>query len=124
MKQCDRLSPYAPADRQRLTDMQNREQAVPYRQVVDSADFQLVRAKVRAMQGTPRDAVRIWKTCCWKSSLPRGCPLRFAYARYRARDWSGAEREIDAPPAENIGGRARAPAGDVPPWPRAIQRAG
>ncbi len=87
-----------PLTGERLTDMQNREQAVPYRQVVDSADFQLVRAKVRAMQGTPRDAVKDLENLLLEKKFASEGAVRYglAYARYRARDWSGAEREIDA----------------------------
>jgi len=87
-----------PLTGERLTDMQNREQVVPYRQVVDSADFQLVRAKVRAMQGTPRDAVKDLENLLLEKKFASEGAVRYglAYARYRARDWSGAEREIDA----------------------------
>lgn len=47
-----------PLTGERLTDMQNREQSLPYRQMRDSVDFQFVRAKLRAMEGTPSEAVR------------------------------------------------------------------
>ena len=39
---------------ERISDMQNRAQSSPYRQVVSSLDFHLVRAKLRALMGTPR----------------------------------------------------------------------
>jgi predicted Zn-dependent protease len=51
-----------PLTGERLTDMQNREQPVGYRQMPDSVDFQLVRAKLRAMQGTPREAIKDFET--------------------------------------------------------------
>ena len=47
-----------PLTGERLTDMQNREQAQGYRQTPGSNDFQMVRAKLRAMWGTPGDAVK------------------------------------------------------------------
>ena len=62
-----------PLTGERLTDMQNREQAVPYRQVVDSADFQLVRAKVR-LPCRERRAMRSGSgkpVAGGRSSLPR-----------------------------------------------------
>jgi predicted Zn-dependent protease len=47
-----------PLTAERLSDMQNRIQTAPYRQVADSVDFQLVRAKLRAQTGTPQEAVK------------------------------------------------------------------
>ena len=87
-----------PLSGERLTDMQNREQAVPYRQVTDSTDFHLVRAKVRAMQGTPGDAVKEMERLLQEKKFVSEGAIHFglAYARYRARDWSGAEKELDA----------------------------
>lgn len=46
-----------PLTGERISDIQNRVQGAPYRQYVDTADFQIVRAKMRAEQGTPREAV-------------------------------------------------------------------
>ena len=86
-----------PLTGERLTDMQNREQAVPYRQVADSPDFQLVRAKVRAMQGTPREAVKDLENLLQEKKFASEGAIRFglAFAHYRARDWAGAERELE-----------------------------
>jgi len=46
-----------PVTSERIADAQNRIQGLAYRQTPDSLDFQLVRAKLRAEQGTERDAV-------------------------------------------------------------------
>jgi predicted Zn-dependent protease len=46
-----------PVTSERIADAENRMQGVTYKQVPDSLDFQLVRAKLRAGQGTSRDAV-------------------------------------------------------------------
>ena len=46
-----------PVTSERIADAQNRIQGLTYRQVPDSLDFQLVRAKLRADQGTSRDAL-------------------------------------------------------------------
>ena len=81
---------------ERLTDMQNREQAVAYRQYVDSPDFQLVRAKLRAMQGTPGEAVKDFELLLRDKKYSSEISARYglAFALYRARDWAGAEREM------------------------------
>ena len=83
---------------ERLTDMQNREQAVTYRQMTDSVDFQLVRAKVRAMQGAPGDAVKDMEKLLRERKFASESAIRFglAFALYRNRDWLGAEREIES----------------------------
>lgn len=85
-----------PLTSERLTDMQNREQDVGYRQVQDSMDFILVRAKLRAMQGTPAEAIKDFESLLAEKKFSQEAPVRFglAYALYRARDWVGAEREV------------------------------
>lgn len=87
-----------PLTSERLTDMQNREQTSAYRQVADSADFMLVRAKLRAMLGTPGDAVKDLGMLLRDKKYTSEVATRYgyAYALYRARDWVGAEREIQS----------------------------
>ena len=46
-----------PVTFERIADIQNRVGSLPYRQVPDSLDFHLVRAKLRATQGDLREAV-------------------------------------------------------------------
>lgn len=79
---------------ERLSDMQNRAQESPYRQVVSSLDFHLVRAKLRAQLGQPRDAVgefdRLLKEKKYASQAAAQYGL--AYALLRARDVAGAKR--------------------------------
>ncbi len=43
---------------ERIADIQNRTQEMTYRQVPDSIDFMLVRAKLQAFQGKPRETVK------------------------------------------------------------------
>lgn len=76
--------------------MQNREVGVPYRQVVDSPDFQLVRAKLRAMRGIPAEAVRDFSGLLKEQKYPSEAAARYglAFAYYRAQDWGAAEREL------------------------------
>lgn len=87
-----------PLSGERLTDMQNREQSAPYRQVPDSVDFQLVRAKLRAMQELPGEAVRDFDTLIRERKFASEAAARYglAYAYYRGRDWASAEREARA----------------------------
>ena len=46
-----------PMSTERMADMQNRAQNLPYRQVPDSPEFLLIRAKLRADLGSPKEAV-------------------------------------------------------------------
>ncbi len=46
-----------PITSERIADAENRIQGLPYKQTPDSLEFQLVRAKLRAEQGTPHDAL-------------------------------------------------------------------
>lgn len=87
-----------PLTGERLTDMQNREQAVAYRQVVDSPDFQLVRAKVRAMQGTPLEAVKDLERLLSERKFASEAAIRFglAYAHFRNRDWRASEADLES----------------------------
>ena len=45
-----------PLTGERISDMQNRSKDEAYRQVPDSIEFQLVRAKLKAAQGTPQES--------------------------------------------------------------------
>lgn len=85
-----------PLTGERMTDMQNREQSLAYRQVPDSAEFLLVRAKLRAMQGTPGEAARDFNALLRDKKFSSEGATRFglAYARYREHDWVEAEREV------------------------------
>jgi len=87
-----------PLTGERLTDMQNREQAASYRQVADSADFLLVRARLRAMQGLPVEAVKDFATLLREGKYTSEAATRYGLscALFRARDWVGAERELRA----------------------------
>lgn len=87
-----------PLTGERLSDMQNRDQATSYRQVPDSLDFLLVRAKLRAMQGLPAEAVKDFENLLREGKYASEPAIRYglAFARYRSRDWAGAGREIEA----------------------------
>ena len=112
-----------PLSGERLTDMQNRELQVPYRQVVDSVDFHLVKAKIRAMQGTTGDAIKDLEAQLRDKKFASEAAIHFgvAFARQRAGDWSGAESEIEvvrrlkvsAPMVEHLAADVRIARGEV-----------
>jgi beta-barrel assembly-enhancing protease len=51
-----------PVTTERIADAQNKAAAMPYRQHLDSPEFQLVRAKLRAEAGDARDAVAYFES--------------------------------------------------------------
>jgi predicted Zn-dependent protease len=51
-----------PVTTERIADAQNRAASLPYKQHLDSAEFQLVRAKLRAESGDPRDTVEFFQS--------------------------------------------------------------
>jgi predicted Zn-dependent protease len=85
-----------PLTGERLSDMQNREQAVAYRQVADSPEFLLTRAKLRAMQGTAQEAISDFEGLLrdkkYSSEWAAYFGLSVALARHR--DWPAAESAL------------------------------
>ena len=83
---------------ERLSDMQNRAQESPYKQVVSDLDFHLVRAKIRAYEGTPREAVANFETLVKerKSVSVPAAHYGLAVAQMRAKNPKAAQRELDA----------------------------
>lgn len=84
-----------PLTSERIADVGNRVQSMPYRQVPDSMDFQLVRAKLRAGYGTARDAQTDFTVLLKDRKLPEPV-ARYGLARahLRAKDVAAAEREL------------------------------
>jgi len=86
-----------PLTTERLADMGNRIQGRPYRQVPDSLEFQLVRAKLRAQDGTPRDAVTEFETrLADRSFAGSETAVRYGLAQARLRDGkvAAAQKEV------------------------------
>ncbi|MDP3511936.1 MAG: M48 family metalloprotease [Sulfuritalea sp.] len=86
-----------PLTTERLADMGNRIQSRPYRQVADSLEFQLVRAKLRAQDGTPRDAVTEFETRLKDRSFAGSeASVRYglAQAQLRERNLAAAEKQV------------------------------
>lgn len=118
---------------ERIADMQNRAQAVPYRQRADSIEFQLVRAKLRAGDGAPPEAVAHFRTLLAEKRYSTETATRFGYAQalLRARDHAAAWREVEPlragavphPMIETLATRVRLAAGDAPGAERIIAAA-
>lgn len=83
---------------ERLADVQNRVQELPYRQVPDSLEFQLIRAKLKAGSGSPREVLEFFE-----QSLGERKFLSEAASRYglvvsllRTKDYARARKELEA----------------------------
>ena len=112
-----------PLTGERIADIQNRAQSVAYRQHVDSPDFQLVRAKIRAEQGTPREAVTYFEGQLKdrRFSSESGARYGLISALVRQRDYARAGQELKAlrsttpgqPLVEMLDARLRSSSGDL-----------
>ncbi len=86
-----------PLTTERLADMGNRIQGRPYKQVPDSLEFQLVRAKLRAQEGSPRDAVTEFEARLLDRNFAGGeTATRYGLALALLRDGrlAAAEKEV------------------------------
>lgn len=70
-----------PLTTERIADMSNRIQGRPYRQVRDSLDFQLVKAKLRAEEGAPQDAVTAFSTMLSEKKYIQEAVVHYGLAR-------------------------------------------
>ncbi|HYP68515.1 MAG TPA: M48 family metalloprotease [Thiobacillaceae bacterium] len=50
-----------PLTSERIADIESRLENVPYKQYQDSSEFQLVRARIKSMDGTPQDAIALFQ---------------------------------------------------------------
>ncbi len=106
-----------PLTTERIADMGNRISQRPYRQVPDSLDFLLVRAKLKAQDGDAREAVTHFASLVKERKFVSEPAAHYGYAvaLTRARDWAGAERELAqarrlkaaAPMLETLGAELR-----------------
>ncbi len=109
-----------PITSDRIADLQNRLENKPYRQVPDSLEFQLVRAKLRAGEGTPQQAITHFEEALREKKYSSEAASRYglAAALLRAKESARAEQElallrkIAAPNAiiENLGALIKAAA--------------
>ncbi|SFK84825.1 Putative Zn-dependent protease, contains TPR repeats [Nitrosomonas aestuarii] len=71
---------------ERIADIQNRTHEMAYRQVPDSTDFLLVRAKLRALQGKSSDAVSQFKARLEDKRYTNEAIERYGYIHALLRD--------------------------------------
>ena len=85
-----------PITTDRLADIENRLTAVPYRQIPDSLDFQLVRAKLRAQAGRPDEALAWFDAGLKEQKFNSEAAQRYGLtqASLRAKQLPRAEREL------------------------------
>ncbi|MEK6595658.1 MAG: tetratricopeptide repeat protein, partial [Pseudomonadota bacterium] len=82
---------------ERIADIQNRTREMPYRQVPDSIDFLLVRAKLRALQGKSHDAAAQFKSRLAEKRYSNEAVERYGYIHALLRDkkYKQAGNELD-----------------------------
>lgn len=112
-----------PLTTERIGDMQNRQARVPYKQVRDGIDFLLVRAKLRAQLGAPRDATNEFEALLRDRKFSSETAARFGYAHalLRAKKYAQAEQEAEfvrrqktgSAMPENLLAEIKAGAGDL-----------
>jgi len=86
-----------PLTTERIADMQDRGgRSANFRMVSDSFDYRLVRAKLRAMTGSPAEAVALFHTMLEDRTVlrPREEIYGLALAQRRARDFDGAWKTL------------------------------
>jgi predicted Zn-dependent protease len=85
-----------PVTYERIAEAASRAESVPYRQVPDSLDFQMVRALLRSYQGEPPDAVRFFQDALRERKYNDETAVRYGLvASYlRARDFKQARAAL------------------------------
>jgi beta-barrel assembly-enhancing protease len=86
-----------PLTTDRIADIQGRVQEAPVRQVPDSFEYRLVRAKLRAAAGSPAEAVRLFETILADRTVvrPREDVYGLALAQRRARNFDAAAKTLE-----------------------------
>lgn len=86
-----------PLTTERIADMQNRAQMAAYKQVPDSLEFHLVRARLLAEEGSPREAVAYFSGLVREHRYADEAGARYglASALTRGRDFARAMSEIE-----------------------------
>jgi predicted Zn-dependent protease len=112
-----------PLTYERIADVQGRVDALPYRQVPDSLEFQLLRARLQQEQYAPREAVAYFDSILDDRRTISESAARYALvtALMRAQDFKRALAEAqrlqaDEPNSAMVAtlvGRTRARSGDV-----------
>ncbi len=112
-----------PMTTERIADAQGRAASAPYRQHLDSLDFHLVRAKLRAEGGEARDAVDAFAGAVSERRYANEAAARYGLvtARLRARQLPEARADLAAlratgaasPMIETLAARVQQASGDA-----------
>jgi len=83
---------------ERIADIQNRTQEAGYRQIPDSLEFQLIRAKLRAQLEAPDSAVAFFETSLTERKFLSEAASRYGLAAslMRLKNHARARRELEA----------------------------
>lgn len=94
-----------PLTTERIADMESRSASAPYQQIQDSLEFQLVRARLRARENSPADAVFTARTTLKDKRYSNETAARYALvtALLRARQFKEAEAEAQKLPTGKNG---------------------
>jgi predicted Zn-dependent protease len=111
-----------PMTHDRIADVQNRLDSLPYRQVMDSIDFQLVRAKLRADSEAPAQARAFFEEGLTERRFLSEAANRYGLATslLRQKNYAAARKEHETlkrllsvhPMVESLGCRIRSFAGE------------
>src|SRR3954464_10650283 len=96
-----------PVTSERIADVQNKSAGYPYRQHVDSPDFYLVRAKLRADPGEAREAVAYFEGSVRDQRYASQAAARYGLASALLR--AGRARDAEAEVARRRATGARGP---------------
>lgn len=82
-----------PLTSERIADMEARSQSSPYLQIANTLDFELVRARLRSLEGTAQQAVKTFQSQLQdkRYSSPAAAHYGLALAHLRARRYQAAE---------------------------------
>lgn len=85
-----------PLTTERLADAENRAAQFPYRQIADSLDFQLLRARLKVQQQDARDSVAYWQSILREQRYREEVVARYALvlAQLRANQPALAQAEL------------------------------
>jgi predicted Zn-dependent protease len=86
-----------PLTYERIADIENRTRELAYRQVPDSIDFHLVRAKLKALQGNPADTVAEFDSRIRDKRYANEIAERYGliYALLRDKKFQRADKELN-----------------------------
>ena len=86
-----------PLTTERISEVTNRAEQLPYRQVPDSLEFQMVRAKLRAMQGSTAEAIQYFEEAEQQGRFanPIAAQYGLALALMRGAEFDRAQQVVE-----------------------------